>query len=227
MERRKFSREFKIEAVKLVRERGVKVAQAARDLDVHATVLRSWVWEFAGDPYEALPGNGQMKPEQLEIERLRREGRRQQPLSDERPFARSEAGAIALAALRTAGSQHCHDWRYRAKRSRRGAGEGCRRAGERDHRCAGNNAHLRAAYPSFSRSCHGSSCRTFCRTTSDCGRGWQAGAKQRRQAPGCDAHCHAALLTEGSKAGHRPALQRSGRFCRRPQFILARLKCRV
>ena len=50
MERRKFSREFKIEAVKLVRERGVKVAQAARDLDLHATVLRSWVREFAGDP---------------------------------------------------------------------------------------------------------------------------------------------------------------------------------
>ena len=73
MERRKFSREFKIEAVKLVRERGVKVAQAARDLDVHATVLRSWVREFAGDPCEAFPGNGQMKPEQLEIERLRRE----------------------------------------------------------------------------------------------------------------------------------------------------------
>lgn len=50
MERRKFSREFKIEAAKLVRERGVKVPQAARDLDVHATVLRSWVREFAGDP---------------------------------------------------------------------------------------------------------------------------------------------------------------------------------
>ena len=73
MERRKFSREFKIEAVKLVRERGVKVAQAARDLDVHATVLRSWVREFSGDPHDAFPGNGQMKPEQLEIERLRRE----------------------------------------------------------------------------------------------------------------------------------------------------------
>ena len=60
MERRKFAREFKIEAVKLVRERGVKVAQAARDLDVHATVLRSWVREFAGDPRDAFPGNGQM-----------------------------------------------------------------------------------------------------------------------------------------------------------------------
>jgi len=40
MRRRKFSREFKIEAVKLVRERGVSVARAGRDLDVHENVLR-------------------------------------------------------------------------------------------------------------------------------------------------------------------------------------------
>jgi hypothetical protein len=39
MERRKFSREFKLEAVKLVSERGVAVAQAARDLDLHENVL--------------------------------------------------------------------------------------------------------------------------------------------------------------------------------------------
>jgi transposase len=55
MERRKFSREFKIEAVKLVREREVKVAQAARDMDVHATVLRSWVREFAGVRVRPFP----------------------------------------------------------------------------------------------------------------------------------------------------------------------------
>ena len=35
MARRTFTREFKLEAVKLVRERGVTVAQAARDLGVH------------------------------------------------------------------------------------------------------------------------------------------------------------------------------------------------
>jgi Transposase len=35
MERRRFTREFKVEAVKLVRERGVAVVQAARDLNVH------------------------------------------------------------------------------------------------------------------------------------------------------------------------------------------------
>ena len=73
MERRKFTREFKLEAVRLIRERGVTVAQAARDLGVHGTVLRNWVKAFADDPQHSFPGHGQMKPEQLEIARLRRE----------------------------------------------------------------------------------------------------------------------------------------------------------
>jgi len=73
MQRRRFTREFKVEAVKLVKDRGVSVAQAARDLDVHENVLRKWVKEFGSDPAQAFPGHGQMKPEQLEIERLRRE----------------------------------------------------------------------------------------------------------------------------------------------------------
>ncbi len=73
MQRRKFGREFKIEAVRLIRGRGVSVAQAARDLDVHENVLRKWVKDFGADPAQAFPGQGQMKPEQLEIERLRRE----------------------------------------------------------------------------------------------------------------------------------------------------------
>ena len=73
MQRRKFGREFKIEAVRLIKGRGVSVAQAARDLDVHENVLRKWVKEITADPAQAFPGQGQMKPEQLEIERLRRE----------------------------------------------------------------------------------------------------------------------------------------------------------
>ena len=40
MTRREFTREFKIEAVKLVTERGVTVAQARRDLDLAESVLR-------------------------------------------------------------------------------------------------------------------------------------------------------------------------------------------
>jgi transposase len=53
--RRQFSREFKLEAVRLVKDRGVSVAQAARDLDVHENVLRKWVREAMADPQEAFP----------------------------------------------------------------------------------------------------------------------------------------------------------------------------
>jgi transposase len=73
MERRKFTREFKLEAVKLVTERGVAAGQAARDLGIHANVLRDWIRAFAADPSQAFPGHGQMKPEQQEIARLKRE----------------------------------------------------------------------------------------------------------------------------------------------------------
>ena len=73
MERRKFTREFKLEAEKLIQERGVTVAQAAWDLGVHGTVVRRWVQEGVADSQQAFPGQGQMKPEQAELARLRRE----------------------------------------------------------------------------------------------------------------------------------------------------------
>ncbi|WP_435533312.1 IS3 family transposase [Variovorax boronicumulans] len=89
--RRQFSREFKLEAVKLVKERGVSVAQAARDLDVHENVLRKWVREAAVDPQQAFPGQGVMKPEQAELERLRRENAK---LRMERDLLKKAAGLL-------------------------------------------------------------------------------------------------------------------------------------
>ena len=73
MAKRTFTREFKLEAVRLVKERGVSVAQASRDLDIHENVLRKWVRDVAADPVQAFPGQGQMKPEQAEIAKLRKE----------------------------------------------------------------------------------------------------------------------------------------------------------
>ena len=74
MERRRtFSREFKLEAVKLVIERGVAVVQAAKDLDVHENVLRKWARELRDAPQEAFPGNGKQKAQDAEIARLRKE----------------------------------------------------------------------------------------------------------------------------------------------------------
>jgi transposase len=69
MRGQKFRREFKLGAVRLVGVRGVWSAQATRDADV----LRKWVREFGSDPVQAVPGHGQMKPEQQEIARLKRE----------------------------------------------------------------------------------------------------------------------------------------------------------
>ncbi len=94
MKRRKFSREFTAEAVKLVRERGVSVAQASRDLDVHENVLRKWAKEFGSDPARAFPGHGQMKPE--EIEPLRREVAK---LNAERDIPKKAAACFAKEAI--------------------------------------------------------------------------------------------------------------------------------
>jgi transposase len=58
MTRRKFSREFKIEAVRLVTDRGVAVAQAARDLDVAESVLRRWMRELTATEKEDGAGLG-------------------------------------------------------------------------------------------------------------------------------------------------------------------------
>ena len=70
---RKFSREFKTEAVRLSQDRGVSISQAARDLDVNENVLRRWARELTVDTVDAFPGLGKMKPEQEEIARLQKE----------------------------------------------------------------------------------------------------------------------------------------------------------
>ena len=94
--RRQFSREFKLEAVKLVEDRGVSVAQAARDLDVHQNVLRKWMRDLAADPKQAFPGKGVMKPEQAEIDRLKKENAK---LRMERDILKKAAAYFAKDSL--------------------------------------------------------------------------------------------------------------------------------
>ena len=96
MERRKFNREFKLEAVNLVRDRGVSIVRAARDLDLNHNILRRWLKELDADPKHAFPGLGQMKPGQLEIERLRQEVTR---LKAERDFLKKAAAYFARDAI--------------------------------------------------------------------------------------------------------------------------------
>lgn len=51
----------------------MSVAQAARDLEGHENVLRKWVREATANPQQAFPGQGVMKPEHADLERLRKE----------------------------------------------------------------------------------------------------------------------------------------------------------
>ncbi|KMY69322.1 transposase [Desulfocarbo indianensis] len=71
--RRSYSREFKLEAVALVTEGGLSVAQAARDLGIAESVLGRWKKQFAEVPEQAFPGKGRLKPQDEELHRLRRE----------------------------------------------------------------------------------------------------------------------------------------------------------
>ena len=73
MTRKVFNKEFKLEAVKLVTERGVTCAQAARDLGIGQNLMSRWVREAKADKAHAFPGRWQMKPDDAEVARLKRE----------------------------------------------------------------------------------------------------------------------------------------------------------
>ena len=52
--RNRYSNQFKIDAVKLVLEQGHKVAEAARNLDIHPNLLRKWKLEFEDNQQKTL-----------------------------------------------------------------------------------------------------------------------------------------------------------------------------
>lgn len=71
--RRKYDREFKLEAVRLSHEPGRSVAGVARDLGISGNVLHNWRIRLAEDEVSAFPGKGHQSAEQTELRRLRRQ----------------------------------------------------------------------------------------------------------------------------------------------------------
>ena len=72
--RRRFSSQFKKDAVNLVAEGGVTIGQAARDLDIYETTLRRWMKNEQVENGEG-PAGTMMTGEAKELRRLRRENR--------------------------------------------------------------------------------------------------------------------------------------------------------
>lgn len=74
--RRKFSRDFKLEAVRMVTEGGHSLSQVARDLDLRADMLRRWKRQIEEDGGDAFPGHGRLKGEAQQLRELERENQR-------------------------------------------------------------------------------------------------------------------------------------------------------
>jgi transposase len=72
-ERKTYTREFKLEAVRLSLEDGRLGTDVAKELGIHPNVLYRWRKEFLEDNSESFPGQGKMKAGDEEVARLRRE----------------------------------------------------------------------------------------------------------------------------------------------------------
>jgi len=69
--RKKYSKEFKLDAVSLVLDQNYSRAEAARSLGLNSNMLCRWVLEQRADGGQAFRGNGKLTPEQEEIRKLR------------------------------------------------------------------------------------------------------------------------------------------------------------
>ena len=94
--RRKFSREFKVEAVKLVTLQGYSFSQAAESLGIGENMLRRWEKQIEEAGEKAFPGKGKTLVVDEELHRLREENKR---LRMERDILKKAAAFFAKESL--------------------------------------------------------------------------------------------------------------------------------
>ena len=76
--RKKYTKEFKLDAVSLVTDQGYTRTEAGRSLGINANLLGRWVKELESDEGQAFRGNGKLTPELEEIRKLKGEVKRLQ-----------------------------------------------------------------------------------------------------------------------------------------------------
>ena len=69
--RKKYPKEFKLDAISLVLDQGYTRTEAARSLGINANMLGRWVKEQQSADGQAFRGNGKLTPEQDEIRKLK------------------------------------------------------------------------------------------------------------------------------------------------------------
>ncbi len=71
-----YSKEFKVQACKLVIEEGIKPTVVAEKFAIHPVMLYRWVDEYRENGEEAFVGKGHTKPADAELKKLRKENER-------------------------------------------------------------------------------------------------------------------------------------------------------
>ena len=74
--RKKYPKEFKLDAVSLVVERGYSRAEAARSLGINANMLSRWIKQAESENGHSFRGNGKLSPEQEQIRELQKRVKR-------------------------------------------------------------------------------------------------------------------------------------------------------
>ena len=71
-ERKRYTKEFKLDAVSLVLEQGHSRSDVANMLDINPNMIGRWVKEYQQEEDgQAFRGNGKLTPEQAEIRKLK------------------------------------------------------------------------------------------------------------------------------------------------------------
>jgi len=73
--RRRYTKEFKIEAVNLAKGREGRITEVAHNLGIHPVLLHRWIREYSDDPEYAFPGQGKLKTPDEELYRLKKENK--------------------------------------------------------------------------------------------------------------------------------------------------------
>jgi transposase len=92
MARKTYTREFKLQAVRMLTDQGLSVAEVARRLGVGENCLRYWRAAACDQGQDAFPGHGQLSPAEDELRRLRAEVQR---LRAERDLLKKAAAYFA------------------------------------------------------------------------------------------------------------------------------------
>lgn len=86
--RKSFSKEFKLNAVRMITEQGHKASEVARDLGIHENLIYVWKRKYMEDQEESFPGKGKLKSRDEYVRSLEKEVKR---LRDERDILKKAA----------------------------------------------------------------------------------------------------------------------------------------